>query len=290
MLLLLLLVLEVVDTLFQRIGPVGDFQAEGCLYLGLVEYRVAGAYDFRGELVAVTGLYVAGGVAGIFGDCFREVVPRADAFVGVVVDAVPAFVLALLDDVADGGGQVIGIGGGSCLVEDDFQAGFRGREVEHRFQEVLPVLAVQPGRADDEIVAAAADDSLFAMQLGLAVNAGGVGCLFFPARGVVPGSAEDVVGGDMYEQTIVPADGYGQVLYGLGVEQFGQFSVVFGLVYIGIGGTVDDDFHVIVGYHLLYGGSIGDVELDDIGEDIMVGALLRYDAHLVAELAVGAGD
>ena len=74
-LLLLLLTLEVVDTLFQRVGPIGDFQAEGCLYLSLVEYRVAGTHDLRGELVAVAGLYVAGGVAGILGDCFREVIP-----------------------------------------------------------------------------------------------------------------------------------------------------------------------------------------------------------------------
>ena len=83
---------QVCDALPEGVCPVGDVQAEGFLYLGLVQDGVGGALDGRGVLAAEAGTDVAlallraEGVGGVLYH-LGEVVPGADAEVGVVVDA-----------------------------------------------------------------------------------------------------------------------------------------------------------------------------------------------------------
>ena len=83
---------QVCDALPEGVCPVGDFDAEGPLYLGLVQDGVGGALDGRGVLAAEAGTNVAMallGKEGVGGVLYHlgEVVPGADAEVGVVVDA-----------------------------------------------------------------------------------------------------------------------------------------------------------------------------------------------------------
>ena len=83
---------QVCYALPEGVCPVGDVQAEGFLYLGLVQDGVGGALDGRGVLAAEAGAYVAMallGREGVGGVLYHlgEVVPGADAEVGVVVDA-----------------------------------------------------------------------------------------------------------------------------------------------------------------------------------------------------------
>ena len=83
---------QVGDALPEGVCPVGDVQAEGFLYLGLVQDGVGGALDGRGVLAAEAGTDVAMallGREGVGGVLYHlgEVVPGADAEVGVVVDA-----------------------------------------------------------------------------------------------------------------------------------------------------------------------------------------------------------
>ena len=76
----------------EGVCPVGDVQAEGFLYLGLVQDGVGGALYGRGILAAEAGTDVAmallrgEGVGGVLNH-LGEVVPGADTEVGVVVDA-----------------------------------------------------------------------------------------------------------------------------------------------------------------------------------------------------------
>ena len=76
----------------EGVCPVGDVQAEGFLYLGLVQDGVGGALYGRGVLAAEAGTDVAMallGREGVGGVLYHlgEVVPGADAEVGVVVGA-----------------------------------------------------------------------------------------------------------------------------------------------------------------------------------------------------------
>lgn len=63
------------NAFLEGVGPVGNFQSEDFLELGLVEHGVCGTGDLRGELVGVAGVDVACRVAGIFGYRLGEVVP-----------------------------------------------------------------------------------------------------------------------------------------------------------------------------------------------------------------------
>lgn len=83
---------QVCYALPEGVCPVGDVQAEGFLYLGLVQDGVGGALHGRGVLAAEAGTDVAMallGREGVGGVLYHlgEVVPGADAEVGVVVDA-----------------------------------------------------------------------------------------------------------------------------------------------------------------------------------------------------------
>ena len=111
--------------LLQRFCPVGDADAEGGFDFALVEHGVAGALHGRGVLVAVAGLDIACGVAAVGGYHLREVVPRANAFVAVVVDAL----LRALQCGDDGLRQVERVGRGTALVEHHLELRLGGRQI-----------------------------------------------------------------------------------------------------------------------------------------------------------------
>ena len=78
---------EVGDATAEGVGPVGDVDVEGGFDLGFVEHGIGWTLDGTWVFVAVAGTYVARGGATIGGNHLGEVVPRTDAFGGVVIDA-----------------------------------------------------------------------------------------------------------------------------------------------------------------------------------------------------------
>lgn len=250
----------------------------------------------------MAGLDVARRVAGNLGDLLREVVPRAYSLVREVVDARFGVELrralggVVFENGLDGPGQVIRIGRGSGLVEYDLQRRLRGGEVKHRLHEVATELAVEPGRAEDDVFASDGFDMLLAFEFGPTVDACGSSLLILAAGRVVGVSSEDIVGRDVDEQSADRLHGLGENLRSFGIELAAQGFVAFGLVYVGICRTVDNASNVVCPNGGFDGCGVRHVEkhgshpfgLDDVGEEKPVAVLLTDDAHLAAQLAVGA--
>lgn len=140
------------------------------------------------------------------------------------------------------------------------------------------------------MLATALKDVLFAMQFGQSVDASGCALLVLAAGSVVGVSAEHVVCRDVYEQSVDSAHGLCQMLDRRCVDAFAEFGIVFGAVHVGIGGAVDDGVDFL-GFDRLHDGiGIGYVEFVDVGEYVAVFAACGDEAHLIAQLSVGAGD
>lgn len=237
-------------------------------------------------------------------DHLGEVVPAGHAFVAVVVDAgIGGGVLGALDGMEyllDGSGQVESVGGGATLVEDHLKLGLGGREVEHGLAEVLAKLGVEPSGADDDGMTSGSENLLLAMELGRTIHAGRCALAVGTAGGVVRLFAKDIIGGNLHQPAAHFLHGTGQILGRCGVELLYKSLLgrVFGAIDIGPGGTVDDGLDVVSLDHGANGFQVGDVEvggvepfnLIDIGEEVVIGGTTGYEAHLVAELAVGPCD
>ncbi len=128
------------------------------------------------------------------------------------------------------------------------------------------------------------------MEFGNAVDAGRVGRLALRAGRVAERAAENIVGGYVDEGAVVGLDGAGEVAYGAGIERFGEVAVVFGLVDVGISGTIDDNPDAVAGHHLLHGLGVGNVEVGDVGKKIIVVGVAGGVAQAAAQLAVGSGN
>ena len=99
----------------------GDGDAEGFAHTGLVEDRVMGALRTCRVLAAAYGVELRV-VAREVEDGFGEVVPRAHAFIGEVVE--PSLIeLSTLNDPHDEACQIECRGWGADLVEDDAHLG-----------------------------------------------------------------------------------------------------------------------------------------------------------------------
>ena len=206
--------------------------------------------------------------------------------------------LYLVYDSEDGVGQVESIGRSSALVEHYLQLWLCGSEVEHCLAEVLAKLRVEPCGADDDILATACHDFLFAVKLGCTIYACRSSLLLGSARYIVWFLAKDVVGGNLHEQSACLLHCQGKVLWSIGIQflcKCCQLLVVFAGIHIGPCRTVDDGVYVVLAHHLAYGVHVCNVEVSGfhafhlvhVGEEIVVCGVLAHDSHLVAELSVG---
>ena len=194
----------------------------------------------------------------------------------------------LLQDGRYRAGQVEGIGGRTRLVEHHLQLGARSRELEHGLHEVTAVFAVEPGRAQDDVVAAGAHDGLFALQLGLSVDARRGALLVLAAGHVVGLATKNVIGADVQQKSPETPHGFGQNAWRLGVEQAAKCLVGFRFIHVGVSGTIHDEIDISCIYEPVHGIAVGDVKqggfqplgFHHIGKDKVMGRLGADVSHL----------
>jgi len=199
--------------------------------------------------------------------------------------------LRLLDERLDLAREAVRPGRAAELVGHDAQRllGIGEGEAEHRLGEVLPMRAVEPGRAQDRVAASGGGDGLLALELGLSVHRRGArGVRFEPGAWRLAPTVEDVVRGDVHEIGAGFAARFGEDARALRVDGAAERGVGFRLVDGGVGGAVDDGVGVEVRQMGSDGGRGGDVDPRDVErEDLVRGE--RRDA-VVAKLAVAPGD
>lgn len=291
---------DVLDALAEAVCPIRDGDAEGLLDLCLVENAERRTGNRTGELAAVAGLNVAGGLAAVLLDHLREVIPAADALVAVMVDALvhAAVLCVIVYDCEDCTRKVPRVGGGADLVEDNLQLRLRGGEIQHGPAEVLAELAVEPGGADDHMGAAILEDALLAMELREAVHAGGSPLLVFTAWSVVWFLAEHIVGADVDEESVPRMDGLCQIRGSVGVELLRQGEVAFSRIDVGECGAVDDHVNAVLLNCIKHGIVIRDIKIDGlltilliyISEDKTVAAVPGCKPDFITQLSVGSCD
>ena len=258
--------LHVLQTNLQRIHPVRNADTESLLDLGLVQYGISRTNDWTGKLMAVAGLDVTLRMPRQGSNHLREVIPRAYSFVTEVIDTVLAvallwlFLYIVFEHSMDDLCQVVGISRRSCLVEHHLQLGLGSRQVQHGFHEVPAELTVQPGRAEDHVVAARSQYVLFPLQLGASVHTGRRTLLVFLARRVVRISTKHVVRRDMHQQSAHFLHGLRQVAGSVSVQHTAESLVILRLVHVGIGRAVHDALHAPFPYDTAYSFQISDVE------------------------------
>ena len=131
-------------------------------------------------------------------------------------------------------------------------------------------------------------DRLFPCEFGFAVHAQRGGGILLPERSVSH-AAEHVVGRDVKQRGVARFGGFGQVPHGFAVDPVGRFDLFFRLIYIGVGGTIDDRVDPLVFDEPSYGVRIGDVQVGDVGKEIAVPRSCAERAHFAAQLSVGTG-
>ena len=102
----------------QAVLPIGDVYVICGLNLCLVEYAVVRTCSWGGVFGSMQRPHATSGDAGQPMNRLCEIIPRADALVGEVIDA---RLHTLVDGREDGCGKVMCIGGRSYLVKDNTQ-------------------------------------------------------------------------------------------------------------------------------------------------------------------------
>ena len=98
-------------------------------------------------------------------------------------------------------------------------------------------------------------------------------------------AAEDIVGGNVYEQGIMPEAGVGQHFRGKAVDKCGQFWFILSFVYGGVGSTVDASINIVDLKTRFNCGFVADIQGVDIGEEPLVlyaGYFLKFCSQLAS--------
>ena len=267
----------------------GDVHLEGLFYLCFVQHRIGRAGRLGREFRRVAGDDAAFVMSRGRGDLRREVVPRAHALVGEVVHALIARIAPRFDDREERQRQVPGVGRRADLVEDHLQPLPLRAQAQHRLQEVLPVLRIEPRRAEDQIPAARGHDGAFTRKFRTAVRPqrrrryilciGRMGC-----------AVEDVVRRDV-EQCRTRFFGRSrEIARSLVVQQVGPRLGLLGLLHVGIGRTVHDNVDPVFPDCTQNRPGIGDVQLRDVRTDIVVGRDTAQTLQGAAKLSVRSRD
>ena len=236
----------------------GDVHLECLFEFGLVQHRVGRALGLRGVFRRVAGDDAARAVTRGRGDLHREVVPRADALVGEVVHPLIARVAPRLDQGEDRKRQVSGVGRSAHLVEDHAQRLALRGQTQHRLQKVVPVLRIEPRRAQDQVTASRGLHGLFARQLRTPVGPQRRGRRILPV-GRMGRAVEDVVRRDVEQRRARRLGRRREVARSLVVQQLRRRFVFLGPLHVGVGRAVYDNVDAPLLDRSQNGSRIGDV-------------------------------
>ena len=178
------------------------------------------------------------------------------------------------------------------LIEHHLELIFGGSQRTHGLDEVLAKGGIEPGRAYDDVLTPYPLDALLASQLRDPIDSQRIGLPCFLTRRTFV-SFENIVGRDVDQGCISLFGSCGKHFHSGIIQQIGCIIVIFCLIYIGIGRTVNNDVDVLPLDHFLHCLQIGDIQTLHIPyyicKHIMVSALRAHQSHFIAKLSVGTG-
>ena len=151
-----------------------------------------------------------------------------------------------LRDLRDRAGDVRRAGRGADLVGDDPQHRALSGEAQHRLDEIVPVRAVDPGGAQDNVLAQRLAHGALAGLLARAVNPQRIDRIVLSV-GAALGAVEDIIGRDMDQRNAGFAARRRDIGRSDAIGGPSGIGLALGAVHRRIGGGVDDDVRADVG-------------------------------------------
>ena len=165
-------------------------------------------------------------------------------------------------------GQVHRVGGVAQLVIDHVDLVVGPAQADHGLDEIFAVVAVEPGRAHDDVAAAEVADILLTQQFGLAVSRDGRGLRAFIQRNAAVGRArEHIVGGDVDQPGVDLVAGQGQVARPDGIDPERRVTGRLTAVHVGDRRAVDHRIRLVAADIVDRGLPVGDVQFVHIHRD-----------------------
>ena len=209
-----------------------------------IQQGIVGPFCGRRETGGRDRVYGAG-AADVFADGEGKLIPADPAFIAVVIDTGEENVAG--QDMEDGGGEVGGIGGCADLVFDDIDRGSFGHQPDHGLYEVIAILRIYPGSADDDgAFGMLCKGLLLASEFGRPIDIDGTGSVgLFEWKIAISG--EDIIRRNMDEAGAAFPAGGGKITRTVAVDAESGFLFRLGLIDGGIGCAIDDPRWLIVG-------------------------------------------
>ena len=148
-------------------------------------------------------------------------------------------VLAGTDELADGDGEVMGVGGVADFIGDDFDLAGLAGALQDGVDEVTAVRGVEPGGADDVGFVPDGAGIEFTGRFGSAVGVGGIDRHPFFIGGGVP-AVEHLIGADLHKGDVELLTGEREVLGAESVGLIGELWIFDAAINVGVCGAVDD--------------------------------------------------
>ena len=163
--------------------------------------------------------------------------PVGPALIGEMIDAVLIRITGY--QVEDGAGQVAGQCGATPLIRHDTDLFPFTEKTDHGMDEIVPLLAIEPGRSQYKIGHQRCLDMLFAFILAGTIHTSGIWWICFQI-GTFLVAVKDIVRRDMDELRFFLCRDRSDIADPIAVDLKGQFPLVFRLVYRCVGRTVYD--------------------------------------------------
>ena len=94
----------------------------------------------------------------------------------------------------------------------------------------------------------------------------------------------------MYQQSVDLFHRHCKILDCFCVEKFTELNILLGLINICICRTVHYCLNIFFGNHAAHSLEVGNIELGNVGKNIVVGTAARHYAHFIAQLSVCTGN
>jgi hypothetical protein len=156
----------------------------------------------------------------------------------------------------------------------------------HSLNKTFPVEPKENPNSKDVVTATQALHHALSVPLGASVGPPGTDGIVL-GIGTIPGSIEDVVGGDVHQLRPVLLSGHSEIPCPQSIHLVGPIRIFFAAIYIGHGGGIDHQIRAFPPHGLSHRLGIGDIEIPvSKGHDIEV--LLEGLPDILAQHSLGA--